>query len=237
MDWGCGALNIDIFEEVQTQSTQCKNLKINDFLFFDLAESLLFQSIKQRFRLKMATIGEDNVNTEKFKIQIRFSRAWLQLAILAPLALMMVGCMKKCQIPKERQTSVAATEWRLVETTDPDPDIQNNLSNFTFLIFRFGQDFQGDIKAVVNNTQFDTPFRTFQYEIDPQSKTLEIVYSNPTGENSGAEGQNSQQPSNEASVFYYYSLGRQLELTSSQGYYYRLVPFTGILSPDDTCTF
>ncbi|NBX68300.1 MAG: hypothetical protein EBR01_04970 [Proteobacteria bacterium] len=185
----------------------------------------------------MTTIGEDNVNTERFKIQNRFSRAWLQLAILAPLALMMVGCMKKCQIPKERQTSVTATEWRLVESTDPTPLIQQNTDKYSFFVFRFGQDFTGDVKVVNGNKQFDTPFQTFEYYIDPQSKTLEVAYSNPTGDNGGTEGQNTQQSSSGGSMFYYYSLGRELELTSNQGYYYRLVPFTGIVSPDDTCEF
>jgi len=177
------------------------------------------------------------VSTQTKKNFSGMGRAWLQLAILAPLALMMVGCMKKCQVPKERQTSVSATEWRLVESTDPDQDIQDNLSNFTFFIFRFGQDFKGDIKAVVNNTQYDTPVRTFVFDVEPESRILSIKYAFPEGEGgqNGGQGTSGQNP--EEPRVYYYSLGRQLELTSDEGYYYRFVPFTGILSPDATCVF
>jgi len=173
------------------------------------------------------------VNTYKRQVKPNFIRAWIQLIILAPLALMMVGCMKKCQVPTEKQTSVSATEWRMVESTDPDPDIQDNLSKFTFFIFRFGQDFQGDVKAVINNTQYDNPVRTFTFDVDTNSKTLLIKYAFPQGSESSSQG-NSE---GDKPVAYSYSLGRQLELVGQNGSYYRFVPFTGILSPDDTCSF
>lgn len=164
-------------------------------------------------------------------------RSWLQLLILAPLALMMVGCMKKCPVPKERQPNITATEWRLVETSDPDPDYQNNVSKFTFVIFRFGQDFNGDVKKVVNNTLYDAPIRTFAYDVEPSSNFLRVKYAFPEGAEKKDSTQSDSTSTGDDPIDYYYDLGRQLVLTSQEGYRYRFVPFTGILSPDEVCEF
>ncbi len=177
------------------------------------------------------------MTTQKKTIKGFFISSCLLLLIVAPLALAMVGCAKKCPVSLEKQTSVTATEWRLVESTDPDPDIQDNLSLFTFLVFRFGQDFSGDIKLVLNNTQYDQPVRTFIYDVDPNSKQLEIKYAFSQGQGGQDSNAGNNQNGGDSPIFYSYELGRSLELTSDQGYYYRFVPFTGILAPDETCTF
>lgn len=170
--------------------------------------------------------------------QLRLSKDLISLKIgllLVGMALS-VGCAKKCPIPLERQTSVAGTPWRLVSTSDPE--FSGDLNNFSFVVFTFNQDFKGDVKVVINNTQYDSPVRTFVWNVDPNQRVIRIQYAFP----SGGDNQNNNSNTNSGSsgenvIDYSYRLGRTLELISTQGYNYRFVPFTGILSPDDTCTF
>jgi hypothetical protein len=175
-----------------------------------------------------------NTQLGLFKYLIRLKIGLLLLG----MAWWVIGCAKKCPIPTERQTSVSGTAWRLVETNDPD--FAGDLNNFSFAVFTFKQDFKGDVKVVINNTQYDSPVRTFVYNIDPNQRVIRIQYAFPSGADAqdGSSGSDSGSDSSGDNILdYYYSLGRTLELTSSQGFSYRFVPFTGILSPDDTCTF
>ncbi|MFM8315597.1 MAG: hypothetical protein ACKOA8_15050 [Deltaproteobacteria bacterium] len=173
------------------------------------------------------------MNTSNRFLNFRFSPAIvLGLALISQL----MGCLKMCPTSKERQTSVAATPWRLVETTDPE--LQEDLNNFSFLVFTFNQNFSGDIKAVVNNTQYDNPIRTFKYNIDPRGNLMRIQFAFAPGEDGGgAQSDSGAASGGDQVVEYSYKLGRSLELWRQDGVYYRLVPFTGILSPDETCSF
>ncbi len=169
------------------------------------------------------------MNTQKFK------KINPILILVLALSSFMIGCSKKCPTSKEKISSIASTPFRLVASTDPDPEIQNNLSNFTFLVFTFAQNFTGDVKLVLNNVQFDTPVKTFTYNIDPAPKQLLIKYADTTSSSGGAKSGGATGGSDP--VLYSYQLGRDLEINSEQGAYYRFVPFTGVLNPDDTCTF
>ncbi|MSP18920.1 MAG: hypothetical protein EXR74_05055 [Bdellovibrionales bacterium] len=159
------------------------------------------------------------------------------LILVLALSSFMMGC-KICPTSKEKIPSIVSSPLRLVSSTDPDPLIQETLSNFTFLVFTFAQDFTGDVKLVLNNVQYDTPVKTFTFNIDPGSKQLIIKYADPNSlewdkaisESGAATGGN-------APVLYRYELGRDLVMNSEQGDYYRFVPFTGVLNPDDTCSF
>lgn len=146
------------------------------------------------------------------------------------------GCAKKCQAPAtEKFKTVTGQQWRLVETTDPSPDFKA-LSKSTFLIFQFGVDYKGSVNLVQNNTQFDTPVKTFLYNIDVQSGEMRLKYDGaPPAE--GEEATQVDKTPQSSVVEYTYDLGKELEMTDSRGNYYRFIPFTGIVAPDDTCEF
>ena len=174
------------------------------------------------------------MNTQKFK------KINPILILVLALSSFMIGCTKKCPTSTEKISSIVSTPFRLVASTDPDPEIQNNLSNFTFLVFTFAQNFTGDVKLVLDNTQYDTPVKTFIYNIDPASKQLIIKYADPTSSSAVGDPAGGDAPGPTGGndpVFYSYQLGRDLEINSEQGDYYRFVPFTGFLNPVDTCTF
>jgi hypothetical protein len=180
------------------------------------------------------------MNTLKDRQEKFHRHYWAMFLVLTSF---LVGCQKKCPIPKERQTSVSSTPWRLVYTSDPDPLFQSNLDSngefkYTFLVWNFTNTFDGDIKLVQNNTQYDQAQRTFRYDIDSSSKQMLIKFAQPTSVDiSGQPMANGGNQAGETPILYSYQLGRTLELVNEQGFYYKFVPFTGILAPDDTCTF
>ena len=152
----------------------------------------------------------------------------------------LVGCQKKCPIPKDKQTSVTSTPWRMIYTSDPDPLFQKNLDSdgefkYTFLVWTFTNTFSGDIKLVQNNTQYDQAQRTFVFDIDTHSQQMVIKFAQPTAVD--ISGQPTTSGAGETPILYSYQLGRTLDLINQQGYEYKFVPFTGIVAPDDTCTF
>jgi hypothetical protein len=158
------------------------------------------------------------------------------------------ACQKKCQAPPvEPFKTVTEQQWRLVETSDPNPQFRT-LSRTNFLIMTFKRNFTGDIKRVENNDLYETPVATFKYNVDSdlhriRMEMMIVQASLPTdkGGGGGTEQQQSQggQVSTQSSVIdYYYDLTREFALTGTQsGFYYRFVPFSGVVDPDSKCEF
>jgi len=155
---------------------------------------------------------------------------------LAVLALGLIGCQKKCQQPPEKPfESLTAASWRLVETSDPDTAFQT-LNRSNFLIYSFGQDFRGDVKKVENNTQFDAPILTFEYNPAVDDGIIRIQFT--VTASGGGTGTGSSASGTTQTTDFIYELGRELLLIdSARGYEYRFVDFRGIVPPDSTCTF
>lgn len=139
---------------------------------------------------------------------------------------------KKCQAPAtEKFKHITDTPWRLVETTDPG-DAFEALSNTTFLVFEFTLDYKGTVKKVENNAEYEVPVLVFKYNVDPDNGRIRAQFTAPS-----EEGSTSTQ-SGGTIVDYDYDLGREFEMVNSKsGYYYRYVPYNGIIAPDDKCTF
>lgn len=154
---------------------------------------------------------------------------WVTLALVS-------ACDKKCQAPPtEIPKTITANPWRLTKTTNPS--LKNN-NRYTFIIMEYAPDFSGQVRKVVNNREFEQPFRSFKYNVASSSGkngTLRIAYFEPLLE--GEEGQeNSAEPTEITD--YRYTLGRTLNLTEVKtGYTYEFVPFVGIVDPDSNCTF
>lgn len=168
------------------------------------------------------------MNTYKSNFGPFFFVKW---ALAMGLFFNLIGC-KYCTVATERQASITATPWRLVATNDPD---FLGLNKYTFAIFTFNQDFTGTIQVVQNNTRYDEPARILNYDIDSANHLIRIQYSFP-GKGSSNSTDSNQDPNN-TPIEYSYKLGRSLVLEGENGYFYNFVPFTGVLSPDDTCEF
>ncbi len=161
----------------------------------------------------------------------------LAIALLG-VTLLTSACGKRCQAPEAATfKSVVETPWRLVESNDPQ--VTKELDNFNFLILQFNRNNTGDVKRVVDNDQYDSPVMTLVWVPDGTAKVMRIQYSSVSGEafnnldQVGAAGEGDQ-----GTYDYNYKLGRQLEMTEkNRGYYYRYVPFKGIVDPDNVCTF
>lgn len=152
------------------------------------------------------------------------------LAVCTLVLLFGAACQKKCQ-PAEAKAfkSLVDTPWRLVESSDPD--VARELDRFNFLIVTFSRNNTGVVNRVVDNDQYDTPIMQLVWVPDPQARMLRIQYSSSTFNDGTGAG--------DAGTFdYFYALGRQLEMyESDRGYYYRYVPFKGIVDPDSSCVF
>jgi len=155
------------------------------------------------------------------------------LTVLVVCSLIQWGCQKKCQPPsQEAFKSFVDQEWRLVETTNPQI---RDLTNTNFIIMTFGINFTGQVFKVVNNDRFDNPVLVFKYNVDPEQKLIRAVYSTPPPE--GQEGETQTQSAGSPTE-YFYKLGRGFELTETRtGFYYRMVPFAGVVKPDEKCIF
>ena len=169
--------------------------------------------------------------------------SWVPLVALA-FILLCAGCDKKCQPPAEQSfKTFTGQKWRMVETTDPDPNFKK-LNNATFLIFEFNRDYTGTVNKVLNNVNYDTPVRTFFYNVDVNAGLIRTLFQDPSQATdseqdlTGASAIPSMSGQAQGAVEYSYSLGRDFELTETRkGYYYRFVPFTGIVEPDRQCVF
>jgi hypothetical protein len=136
-------------------------------------------------------------------------RTLAAIAFLASLAIA-AGCQKRCQQPAQTTFQhLRDTPWRLVETN------------------------KGDVKKVVNHDQFDAPILTFDYNISPDDKELVLRYSA-----AGGGDQTQASATSAGTISYQYKLTNELTLVDSKrGYFYRYVPFQGVVDPDSTCTF
>lgn len=175
--------------------------------------------------------------TKGVRVMTLFKDNQRLLLLVFGIVLFLGACQKKCQQPaSEKFNTISATEWRLVETTDPD---FKGLNNTTFLIFSFGKNYTGAVNKVLNNDKYDTPVFTFLYQVDPDQNLLRIQYQEVVPEPDPATGSTTppQQPPALDPVDYTYELGRELEMTNSNGRYYRFVPFQGIVDPDNLCSF
>ena len=150
----------------------------------------------------------------------------LMIAFCAIFILVGVRCAKRCQgQPSKPITSITETEWRLAETNNSQMKV--SLSTTTFPIFSFKQNYEGEVFSVINNNRPDSPDILLQYQLDPDQQILRIGFKSPGQDDSQLQV-----------IDYSYSInGYELELTEPNGQYYRMVPFTGVVSPDDNCTF
>lgn len=163
-----------------------------------------------------------------------------RIAILAAAFWLIAACQqRKCQAPAEQAfQTIVETQWRLVETTDPHPNFRS-LNQTNFFIMTFKRNFTGDFKRVENNDLFETPVATFVYNVDPGSRRIvtEITENAVTVDPSAAtpaapaEGKKSV-------VDFKYTLSREFTLTrANSGFFYRFVPFLGVVDPDKQCVF
>ncbi len=154
------------------------------------------------------------------------------LGLTLVLGLALSACGKKCQPPATQKfRTLAETQWRLVETNDTSV---KGLDRFNFLIYNFARNFSGNIQQVRYNDLFETPFKTFNWNINPDSGQLVVRYQDIAPL---AEGTATNTRKGPTDSLYAYSLGRDLEIQDAKGNFYRFVPFTGVVDPDSTCTF
>lgn len=117
-----------------------------------------------------------------------------------------------------------------------DPALRTTLTKVNFFIMVFKINFTGQIFRVENNDRIDDPQREFGFDVDVDSKLIKVQYYFPkTTDEQGKEvpGEKDGTP-----ITYSYQLSRELRLTNTQtGYYYRLVPFMGVVKPDEKCEF
>lgn len=160
------------------------------------------------------------------------------VTVILGVTLLTSACGRRCQAPEAASfRSVVETPWRLVESNDPQ--VAKELDNFNFLILQFNRNNTGDVKRVVDNDQYDSPVMTLVWVPDGVTKVMRIQYSSVSSEafdsvdDVGAAGSGDQ-----GTYDYSYKLGRQLEMNEKgRGYYYRYVPFKGIVDPDNVCEF
>lgn len=170
------------------------------------------------------------MNTVAPKIRALF--AWVSMA----LALLYTpGCQQRCQPPAtQRIKNLSETGWRLVETTD---QAVKGLDNYNFLIYTFARNFSGDVKQVRFNDQFETPFKTFNWNIVNGQLVIRYASIAPPS-TTGTQGSGSPSTQRNASDAYYnYSINHELEMIDGRGNYYRFVPFQGVVDPDTNCKF
>jgi len=164
-------------------------------------------------------------------------QAWF--ALLA-LAVALTGCQKKCQQNSETLRTIIDTEFRLVQSSDPQV---SNLTNTNFVIMVFKIDYTGEMFRVENNSRFNDPVLIFRYNVDPQRKLIQVQYYElPTEESAAAAATAGGDPALGAPVgnprVYQYNLSNELTLREQgSGFRYRYVPFTGVVKPDEICKF
>ncbi len=151
-----------------------------------------------------------------------------RLALIAGLSLTGAACQRRCQLPETMAfKSMVDTQWRLVSTTDPA--FASKLDNFNFLIVTFNRNNTGDVKLVVDNTPYEQAAETLVWSPNPQSQMVRIQYTS---------GGTQVQAGDQGTFDYYYTLTNELQMyESKKGYFYRYVPYKGIVNPDTLCAF
>lgn len=163
------------------------------------------------------------------KRQHSFKPGWALLA----LTLLLVGCQKKCQPEGEALRTFVDQEFRLVSSTDPQV---KDLTNTNFQIMVFKVDFKGQIFRVENNTKYDSPAALFAYNVDPKKQILQIQYYKPPTEEAPGDGTFGDKIG--AVHTYRYELGKDFRLKEEgTPNSYRYVRFTGVVRPDEVCSF
>ncbi|MBI1860862.1 MAG: hypothetical protein HYR96_08090 [Deltaproteobacteria bacterium] len=170
---------------------------------------------------------------------MRFHRL---IQLILAVALLAACQGRRCQAPPEQpfQTFVG-TQWRLVSTTDPGPNF-SNLSSTNFMIFTFNRDFTGDIKRVENNALSNVPVANILYNVDPSDQRIRMQITQNTAQvpadGSSTPPQTTSSTAAAKTLDFRYSLNNEFELTATNsGFQYRFVPFTGVINPDQQCTF
>lgn len=158
---------------------------------------------------------------------------WHTLLASALILGSLAACQRRCQPAAEQAfQNLSATEWRFVESSNPG---FRELNNYNFLIMKFNDDFTGEVFTVRENRRLQTAQKVFEWNVDTNRESLTAAYSTPPVEGQEGATQSTSQPT---IVNYSYDLGRELKLREAgTGYTYRLVPFTGVVAPDNVCTF
>lgn len=167
--------------------------------------------------------------------------SWVRALSLGLFALVFLpACQKRCQSSETQSIkSIVDTQWRLVETTDPE--VKATLNNYNFLILTFNRNNTGQVNRVVDNDQYETPVLQLVYAPNASQKTLRIQFSTVAGSVDDTQNQSLGTPGDAGTFDYQYALGGQLQMreigSGSRSYYYRYVPFKGVVDPDTVCTF
>jgi hypothetical protein len=148
------------------------------------------------------------------------------------LAFLLSSCgAPKCQAPATQSfKTLAETQWRLVATNDKSV---TGLDKYNFLIYNFARNFSGNIQQVRYNDLFETPYKSFTWNINKEAGQLTLRYQDAPP----AEGAPATQRQGPTDVLYGYELNREFRINDQRGNFYRFVPFTGVVDPDLTCDF
>ena len=148
-----------------------------------------------------------------------------------------VACQKKCQPTGQPLTGLTGTDFRLIDTNDPQ---FKTLTQTNFIIMNFDDRYKGNVYRVENNEKYDNPALTFEYNVDPTRKEIRLQYYKPAQAAASGGGQAAATPGDAVGGVksYTYHLGTGFEMHDENSTnYYRFVPFQGIVKPDDICTF
>ena len=148
---------------------------------------------------------------------------------------MVVGCGAKCQPPVTTPfTTFIDQEWRVVESSNPQ--VAKDLSNVNFITMTFKINFTGAVNKVENNDKLNQAALTFIYNVDVDQKLIKLQYSSTAA--ASQDGSAGAVTPVGSVVTYHYELKTDFKLTEQgTGYTYRMVPFTGVVRPDQKCTF
>lgn len=185
-------------------------------------------------------LAGDLQNTGVGPLELMFKRLYktlLPLGASLMLALATTACQKRCQALETTSfKSLVDAQWRLVESTDPQ--VINNLNNYNFTILTFNRDNTGDLKRVVDNSQYDIPVYNLLWAPNPMAHLIRIQFSTVTAPTQPGQQVQAANPGDGGTTDYEYYLGTQLEMYDlNKGYYYRYVPFKGVVNPDTVCSF
>jgi len=102
------------------------------------------------------------------------------VGVAVALFFCLTGCDKKCQAPPTTPyKTFTGTQWRLVQTTDSRSQFQA-AKQYHLLIFKFNDDYTGTVNKVINNTQYDNPVKTFDYNVDVGASEIRVLYKDPS---------------------------------------------------------
>ncbi len=164
---------------------------------------------------------------------------FLPLALLLTSFFWGVSCGRKCQQsdPTPLKT-ITGTEWRLIRTSNPQ--MSEEVNNYTFIIMQFRTDFEGSVFRVINNKRYDNPVFVFDYNVESRGRNgyLRVEYSTVPSGDPNTDAATTSPSTEKFPGDYEYVLSSKLTLTETNtGYTYEFVHFLGIVDPDNNCTF